>query len=85
MKLLHIQKRDNVEFYLFCKFQLSPFSVRRKTDVKNGVTDKQTNKLPYASALGIIKAFVLVLKHFYKCLKLCFKHLSKCLPQPCSQ
>ena len=41
MKLLHIQKRDNVEFYLCCKFQLSPFSVRRKTDVKDGVTDKQ--------------------------------------------
>ena len=36
MKLLHIQKRDNVEFYLCCKFQLSPFSVRRKTDVKDG-------------------------------------------------
>ena len=53
MKLLHIQKRDNVEFYLCCKFQLSPFSVRRKTDVKDGVTDWQTNELPYASALGI--------------------------------
>ena len=38
MKLLHIQKRDNVEFYLCCKFQLSPFSVRRKTDVKNSTT-----------------------------------------------
>ena len=36
MKLLYIQKRDNVEFYLCCKFQLSPFSVRRKTDVKDG-------------------------------------------------
>ena len=36
MKLLHIQKRDNVEFYLWCKFQLSPFNVRRKTDVKDG-------------------------------------------------
>ena len=23
---------------------------------------------------------MLVLKHFYKCFKLCFKHLSKCLP-----
>ena len=44
MKILHIQKRDNVEFYLCCKFQLSPFSVRRKTDVKDGVTDKLTNK-----------------------------------------
>ena len=44
MKLLHIQKRDNVEFYLCCKFQLSPFSVRRKTDVKDGVTNKQTDK-----------------------------------------
>ena len=36
MKLLHSQKLDNVEFYLCCKFQLSPFSVRRKTDVKDG-------------------------------------------------
>ena len=36
MKLLHIQKRDNVEFYLCCKFQLSPFSVCCKTDVKDG-------------------------------------------------
>ena len=36
MKLLHIQKRDNVEFYLCCKFQLSPFSVRRKTVVTDG-------------------------------------------------
>ena len=38
MKILYIQKRDNVEFYLCCKFQLSPFSVRRKTDVKNSTT-----------------------------------------------
>ena len=44
MKILHIQKRDNVEFYLCCKFQLSPFSVRRKTDVKDGVTDKRINR-----------------------------------------
>ena len=44
MKLLHIQKRDNVEFYLCCKFQLSPFSVRRKTDVKDGVTNKLGTK-----------------------------------------
>ena len=35
MKLLHIQKRDIVEFYLCCKFQLSPFSVRCETDVKD--------------------------------------------------
>ena len=54
MKLLYIQKRDNVEFYLCCKFQLSPFSVRRKTDVKDGMTDKQTNELLYASTLGIM-------------------------------
>ena len=56
MKLLHIQKRDNVELYLCCKFQLSPFSVRSKTDVTDGVTNNQTNELPYAVAppLGII-------------------------------
>ena len=41
MKRLHIQKRDNVDFYLCCKFQLSAFSVRRKTDVTDGVTDKR--------------------------------------------
>ena len=35
MKLLYIQKRDNVEFYLCCKFQLSP---SRKTDVKDGTS-----------------------------------------------
>ena len=56
MKLLHIQKRDNVEFYLCCKFQLTPFSVRRKTDVTDGMTNRQTNELLYAVAppLGII-------------------------------
>ena len=48
MKFLHIQKRDNVEFYLCCKFQLSPFSVRHKNDVKDGLTDKQTNyRMPW--------------------------------------
>ena len=36
----HVQKRDNVEFYLHCKFQSSPFSVR----CKNGVTDRQTDR-----------------------------------------
>ena len=44
MKLLHVQKRDNIEFYLCCKFQRLPFSVRHKTDVTDGVTNKQTNK-----------------------------------------
>ena len=52
MKLLYVQKRDNVEFYLCCKFQLSPFSVRRKTDVKDGMTDKQTNKRTKNSTTG---------------------------------
>ena len=37
MKLLHVQKRDNIEFYLCCKFQRLPFSVRHKTDVTDGV------------------------------------------------
>ena len=52
MKLLNVEKRDNIEFYLCCKFQCSPFSVRCKTDV----TDGMTNELPYAVAppLGII-------------------------------
>ena len=52
MKLLNVEKRDNIEFYLCCKFQCSPFSVHCKTDV----TDGMTNELPYAVAppLGII-------------------------------
>ena len=51
MKLLNVEKRDNIEFYLCCKFQCSPFSVHCKTDV----TDGMTNELPYAVAppLGI--------------------------------
>ena len=64
MKLLYVQKRDNVEFYLCCKFQLSPFSVRRKTDVKDGMTDKQTNELLYASTLGIISVLLLNSQNF---------------------
>ena len=54
MKLLNVEKQDNIEFYLSCKFQRSTFNVRCKTDVTDGMTDRQTNELPYASALGII-------------------------------
>ena len=57
MKLLNVQKRDNIESYLRCKFQCSQLSVRCKTDIANGVTHThtQTNELPYAVAppLGI--------------------------------
>ena len=38
ISLVHI--RDNIDFYLHCKFQSSPFSVRRK----NGVTDRQNDR-----------------------------------------
>ena len=60
MKLLNVEKQDNIEFYLSCKFQPSTFNVRCKTDVTDGMPDKQTNKqtneLPYAVAppLGIM-------------------------------
>ena len=40
VKLSHIHNRDNIEFYLYCKFQSLSFSVRRK----NGVTDRQTDR-----------------------------------------
>ena len=36
MKLLNVEKRDNIELYLCCKFQCSPFSVRCKADVTDG-------------------------------------------------
>ena len=39
IQVSHVQKRDNIEFYLHCKFQSLPFSVRRK----NGVTDRLTD------------------------------------------
>ena len=45
ISLVHI--RDNIDFYLHCKFQSLPFSVRRKHDV----TDRQTTRLQYASWL----------------------------------
>ena len=44
MKLLNVEKQDNIEFYLSCKFQPSTFNVRCKTDVTDGMPDKQTNK-----------------------------------------
>ena len=39
VKLSHDQNRDNIEFYLHCKFQSLPFCVRRR----NGVTDRVTD------------------------------------------
>ena len=44
MKLLNVEKQDNIEFYLSCKFQPSTFNVRCKTDVTDGMPDKQTNE-----------------------------------------
>ena len=40
IELSLIHNRDNVELYLHCKFQSSPFSVRRK----NGVTGRQNDR-----------------------------------------
>ena len=40
IQISHVQNRDNVVFYLHCKFQSSPFSVR----CKNSVTDRQTDR-----------------------------------------
>ena len=58
MKLLNVEKQDNIEFYLSCKFQPSTFNVRCKTDVTAlGCHDKQTlnERTTYAVAppLGI--------------------------------
>ena len=38
MSLVH--NRDNIEFYLHCKFESLPFSMRRKS----GVTDRQNDR-----------------------------------------
>ena len=41
ISLVHI--RDNIDFYLHCKFQSLHFSVRRKNDVTDRLTDRQTD------------------------------------------
>ena len=48
IELSLVHNRDNIEFYLHCKFQSLPFSVRRK----NGVTDRQNDRqrMPRGSA-----------------------------------
>ena len=40
IELSLVHNRDNIEFYLHCKFQSLPLSVRRK----NGVTDRQNDR-----------------------------------------
>ena len=40
IELSLVHNRDNIEFYLYCKFQSSPFSVR----CKNSVTDRQNDR-----------------------------------------
>ena len=42
-ELLNVQKRDNTEYYLPCKFQCSPFSVFCKTDITDGMTHTHTH------------------------------------------
>ena len=51
IELSLIHNRDNVELYLHCKFQSSPFSVRRKNGVTDRLTEWQTTRLQYASWL----------------------------------
>ena len=48
IQISHIHKRDNIVFYLHCKFQSSPFSVRRK----NSVTDRLKNSTSGCRCLG---------------------------------
>ena len=51
VKLSHDQNRDNVEFYLHCKFQSLPFCVRRR----NGVTDRKSTKGADASVIACMQ------------------------------
>ena len=51
ISLVHI--RDNIDFYLHCKCQSLPYSVRRKNDVTDRTTDRQTTRLQYASWLRL--------------------------------
>ena len=66
IELSLIHNRDNVELYLHCKFQSSPFSVRRKNGVTDRLTDRQNDRqrdysMPRGSAhRGIIKELELI-------------------------
>ena len=51
MELSLVHNRDNIDFYLYCKFQSLPFSVRRENGVTDRTTDRQTTRLQYASWL----------------------------------
>ena len=51
MELSLVHNRDNIEFYLHCKFQSLPFSVRRTNGVTDRQNDRQTTRLQYASWL----------------------------------
>ena len=54
LSLVHI--RDNTEFYLHCKFQTLPFSVRRKNGVTDRLNDRQRDySMPRGSAHRGIK------------------------------
>ena len=62
IELSLIHNRDNVELYLHCKFQSSPFSVRRK----NGVTDRQNNRQrDYSMPRGSAHRGINIHKHNY--------------------
>ena len=51
IELWLVHNRDNIDFYLHCKFQSLPFSVRRKNCVTDRQNDRQTTRLQYASWL----------------------------------
>ena len=51
MELSLVHNRDNIEFYLHCKFQSLPSSVRRKNGVTDRTTDRQRDySMPRGSA-----------------------------------
>ena len=51
IQISHIHNRDNIEFYLYCKFQSLIFSVRRRNRVTDRLNEWQTTRLQYASWL----------------------------------
>ena len=75
MKLLNVEKQDNIEFYLSCKFQPSTFNVRCKTDVTDGMPDKLGTKVlmprvDYASLQPCCSLWLFVQLELYSALSL---------------
>ena len=63
MELSLVHNRDNIDFYLHCKFQSLPSCVRRKNDVTDRQTDRQndrqTTRLQYASWLRLHRGIIM--------------------------